>query len=162
MALEVTVGPPVITNNNGHTFLVSELDGSITPASDQGLYSHDTRYLTGYQLYINGASWTLLNSGAIAFYASQTYLINPRVVTEEGVIAPGAVGLLLSRTLGWSSAGRRRHREQAFDLRAEWLHRVEPIRRHQARRHRRGQWRWCSASVAAATAETGVMRCLPC
>src|SRR5262249_36480221 len=51
MALEVTVGPPVLTINNGHTFLVSELDGSITPASDQGLYSADTRYLSGYQLF---------------------------------------------------------------------------------------------------------------
>src|SRR5215831_18483262 len=99
MALEVTVGPPVLTINNGHTFLVSELDGSIVPASDQGLYSHDTRYLSGYQLYFNGVSWTLLNSGAIAFYASQTHLINPRVVTEDGVIAPGTVALRLSRTL---------------------------------------------------------------
>jgi hypothetical protein len=43
MALEVTVGPPVLTINNGHSFLVSELGGSITPASDQGLYSADTR-----------------------------------------------------------------------------------------------------------------------
>jgi glycogen debranching enzyme len=100
MALEVTVGPPVLTINNGHTFLVSELDGSITPASDQGLYTADTRYLSGYQLFINGKSWTLLNSGAMAYYASQTHLVNPMVVTEEGVIAPGTVGLLLSRTLG--------------------------------------------------------------
>ena len=99
MALEVTVGPPVLTINDGHTFLVSELDGSITPASDQGLYSADTRYLSGYQLFINGKSWTLLNSGAMAYYASQAHLVNPMVVTEEGVIAPGTVGLLLSRTL---------------------------------------------------------------
>ena len=53
------------------------------PTTDEGLYSRDTRYLSGYQLYINGQSWTLLNSGAIAFYASQTHLVNPRVVTEE-------------------------------------------------------------------------------
>src|SRR6516165_7323408 len=99
MALEVTVGPPVLTINNGHTFLVSELDGSITRASDQGFYSRDTRYLSGYQLCINGESWTLLNSGAIVFYASQIYVANPRIVTEEGVIAPGTVGLRLSRTL---------------------------------------------------------------
>src|SRR5262252_585489 len=99
MALEVTVGPPVLTINNGYTFLVSELGGSIAPASDQGLYSRDTRYLSGYQLSINGKSWTLLNSGAIAFYASQTYLVNPMVAAEEGVIAPGTVGLLLGRTL---------------------------------------------------------------
>ena len=99
MALEVTVGPPVLTINSGFTFLVSELDGSITHDSDQGLYSRDTRYLSGYQLYINGKRWTLLNSGAIAFYASQTHLVNPAVVTESGVIAAGTVGLLLSRTL---------------------------------------------------------------
>ncbi len=100
MALEVTVGPPVLTINNGYAFLVSELDGSITPASDQGLYWRDTRYLSGYHLYINGQRWTLLNSGAIAFYASQTHLVNPMVLTEEGVLAPGTVSLLLSRTLG--------------------------------------------------------------
>ena len=100
MALEVTVGPPVLTINNGYTFLVSELDGSITPASDQGLYSRDTRYLSVYHLFMNGKRWTLLNSGAIAYYASQTHLVNPKVVTEEGVIAPGTVGLLLSRTFG--------------------------------------------------------------
>jgi hypothetical protein len=92
MALEVTVGPPVLTINNGHTFLVSELDGSITPASDQGLYSADTRYLSGYQLFINGKSWTLLNSGAMAYYASQTHLVNPMVVTEEGCHCSGNPG----------------------------------------------------------------------
>jgi hypothetical protein len=36
----------------------------------------------------------------MAYYASQTHLVNPMVVTEEGVIAPVTVGLLLSRTLG--------------------------------------------------------------
>jgi glycogen debranching enzyme len=99
MAMEVTVGPPVLTINNGNTFLVSELDGSITPASDQGFYSRDTRFLSAYQLSINGKRWTLLNSGTIAFYASQTYLVNPRIVTEDGVIAAGSVGLILSRTV---------------------------------------------------------------
>ena len=39
MALQVTVGPPVITINNGNTSLVSEFDGSITNATDQGLFS---------------------------------------------------------------------------------------------------------------------------
>jgi len=100
MAMEVTVGPPVLTINNGDTFLITELDGSIANASDQGLYSRDTRYLSGYELYINGKRWTLLNSGAIAHYASQTHLVNPLVVTEEDTtILPGTVGLLLGRTL---------------------------------------------------------------
>jgi glycogen debranching enzyme len=100
MALEVTVGPPVLTINNGYTFLVTELDGSITHASDQGLYARDTRFLSDYQLYVNGKACTLLNSEAIAFYASRTHLVNPAVAMVEGVIPPGSVGLVLSRTLG--------------------------------------------------------------
>jgi glycogen debranching enzyme len=102
MALEVTVGPPVLTINNGFTFLVSELDGSITRTSDQGLYSRDTRYLSGYEVYIDGKRWTLLNSGTIAFYASRIHLVNPAVTTEQGVIAPGKVGLVLSRVISES------------------------------------------------------------
>jgi hypothetical protein len=85
MALEVTVGPPVLTINNGHTFLVSELDGSITPTSDQGLYSADTRYLSGHQLFINGKSWTLLNSGAMAYFAD-VFEVKAKRLTRLGHI----------------------------------------------------------------------------
>ena len=84
MTLEVTVGPPISIVNHGYTFLVSEFDGSITNATDQGFYSRDTRYISHYQLYIDGKPWILLNSGAIAYYASRTYLVNPRVVTAHG------------------------------------------------------------------------------
>jgi glycogen debranching enzyme len=99
MALQVTVGPPVITINNGNTFLVSEFDGSITTACDQGLYSRDTRYISFYQILIDGKPWTLLNSGATAYYASRAYLANPKVDTELGEIAPGSLGLVLSRVI---------------------------------------------------------------
>ena len=100
MALEVTVGPPVSTINHGYTFLVSEFDGAITNATDQGFYSRDTRYISHYRLYIDGKPWTLLNSGAIAYYASRTYLVNPRIVTEHGEIRPETIGLVLKRVVG--------------------------------------------------------------
>jgi len=100
MALEVTVGPPLVTINNGSTFMVSELDGSITDRTDQGLYSNDTRYTNVYKLFIDGKRWTLLNSGAVAYYASKTYLVNPHVVTEHGAIEERTIGLVLGRALG--------------------------------------------------------------
>jgi glycogen debranching enzyme len=100
MAVKVTVGPPVITINHAGTFLLSELDGSITNASDQGLYSRDTRYISRYQLYIEGEPWVLLNSGAVAYFASRTYLVNPKVMAEHGPIAAGILGLVLGRTVG--------------------------------------------------------------
>lgn len=100
MAIKVTVGPPVITINHGSTFLVTEFDGSITDASEQGFYSRDTRYISRYQLYIDGKPWTLLNSGAVAYFASRTYLVNPTVRTEHGTIVAGTLGLVLGRTVG--------------------------------------------------------------
>ncbi|MEP6887559.1 MAG: glycogen debranching N-terminal domain-containing protein [Nitrospirales bacterium] len=99
MAIEVTVGPPVITINHGHTFLISEFDGTVTNASDQGLYCRDTRYVSRYQLYIDGQPWTLLSSGTSAYYASRAYLVNPAVRTDQGVLAPGIVGLVITRAI---------------------------------------------------------------
>ncbi|MBX3236714.1 MAG: amylo-alpha-1,6-glucosidase [Nitrospiraceae bacterium] len=100
MSLKVTVGPPVVTINYGHAFLVSEFDGSVADASEQGLYARDTRFISRYQLYIDGEPWVLLNSGAVTYFASRTCLVNPRVLTERGVIEAGTVGLMLGRMVG--------------------------------------------------------------
>ena len=99
MAIEVTVGPPLITINRGNTFVVSELDGCITAYSDQGIYSRDTRFVSNYELYADGVRWTLQNSGAIAYYASRVYLTNPKIVTEYGEIEPGTLSLVFSRAV---------------------------------------------------------------
>ena len=48
MAIEVTVGPPLVTINHGSTFTVSEPD-AITPHKDQGIFSRDTRYVSSYE-----------------------------------------------------------------------------------------------------------------
>ncbi len=100
MPLEVQVGPPLVTINHGNTFLVAELDGSITDATDQGLFSSDTRYVSRYQLYVDGYRWTLLNSGAISYCASRAYLTNPLVETRRGSIAEGVLGLSVGRSAG--------------------------------------------------------------
>jgi glycogen debranching enzyme len=100
MPLEVQVGPPLVTINRGNTFLVTELDGSITDATDQGLFSSDTRYISRYQLYVDGYRWTLLNSGAISYCASRAYLTNPLVETRRGSLAGGVLGLSVGRTAG--------------------------------------------------------------
>jgi glycogen debranching enzyme len=99
MAVEVKVGPPVITINHGHTFLVTEFDGSITNGSDQGLYCRDTRYVSRYQLYIDGKRWTLLNSSEIAYWTSRAYLVNPALTTDQGMMASGIVGLVVTRAV---------------------------------------------------------------
>lgn len=99
MAIEVTVGPPQITINRGNTFVLSEPDGSVTACSDQGFYCRDTRYVSNYDLYADGEHWVLQNSGAIAYYASRAYLINPRIRTEYGEIEPSSLSLVFTRAV---------------------------------------------------------------
>lgn len=100
MAIEVTVGPPLITITRGNTFVLAEPDGCISAYTDQGIYSRDTRYVSNYEMFANGDRWILQNSGAIAYYASRAYLTNPRIVTEYGDIEPGTLSLIFSRAVG--------------------------------------------------------------
>ncbi len=64
MAIEVVVGPPLVTINRGETVVLSEADGCITAYTDQGMYSRDTRYVSNYEIFADGERWILQNSGA--------------------------------------------------------------------------------------------------
>lgn len=99
MAIEVTVGPPQITINRDNTFVLSEPDGSISAYTDQGFYSRDTRYVSKYEFYADGERWVLQNSGAIAYYASRAYLVNPQIRTEYGEIEPSTLSLVFTRAV---------------------------------------------------------------
>jgi glycogen debranching enzyme len=99
MAIEVTVGPPLITITRGHTFVLAEQDGCITAYTDQGIYSRDMRYVSSYEMFADGEHWILQNSGAVAYYASRACLTNPRIVTEYGAIEPSTVRFVFSRAV---------------------------------------------------------------
>jgi glycogen debranching enzyme len=99
MAIEVAVGPPLVTVNRGDTFVLSEPDGCITPYTDQGIYSRDTRYVSNYEIFADGERWILQNSGALAYYASRVYLTNPRIITEYNEIEPATLSLILDRAV---------------------------------------------------------------
>jgi len=117
MAIEVTVGPPLVTINQGSTFVLAEPDGSITAHTEQGMYSRDTRFVSSYDFFIDGERWTLQNSGAVAYFAFRAYLTNPRILTEDGEIEPGTVGLVFNRSI-------REGIHEDFDLRNYGMKRV--------------------------------------
>jgi glycogen debranching enzyme len=94
---EVSVGPPVLTINRGMTFMVTDQRGEIDADSQLGVFSGDTRFVSDYKLYINGASWQLLTSATIHHYAAQLQLVNPPVLTEDGEIRAGQIGLSILR-----------------------------------------------------------------
>jgi glycogen debranching enzyme len=96
---EVTVGPPVLTINQGNTFMVTDERGEIDPESEQGVFTGDTRFVSFYQLYINQARWELLTSATTAYYAARLYLANPAITTEAGDIDRHQVGLTVTRSV---------------------------------------------------------------
>ena len=99
MAIQVSVGPPLVTINRGDTFVLAEPDCSIRPGTDQGIYTRDTRYVSSYDVFADGKHWLLQNSGAIAYYASRAYLTNPKIVTEYGEIGEGTLSLIVDRAV---------------------------------------------------------------
>lgn len=100
MRIEVTVGPPVLTINQGNTFVVSDLSGQIAADSEQGVFSNDTRFVSYYSVSANGEPWQRLSSSVVSYYAERIYLTNPIIETEDGLIEPGTVSLTICRDVG--------------------------------------------------------------
>src|SRR5437870_1217282 len=97
MPVEIKVGPPVITINQGTIFMVTDQRGEIDFASEQGVFGGDTRLVSDYKLYVNGSPWTLLTSARVEYYASRIELTNPALPTDLGDLAAQQVGLTIRR-----------------------------------------------------------------
>ncbi len=100
MPFRINVGPPILTINQGSRFMVTQQDGQITTDGELGVFADDTRFVSYYAIFANGEPWTRLNSSTTAYYASRIYLTNPALETEDGTIAAGTLGFVLSRVAG--------------------------------------------------------------
>src|SRR5512133_2130575 len=99
MPFKVQVGPHQVAIHQGRTVLITEPDGQIGWPSDRGLYFCDTRVIGSWSIYADGEPWDLLNGGAVAAYASRSYLTNRAIATATGVIEPRTLGLAISRSI---------------------------------------------------------------
>ena len=80
--------------------MLTDQRGEIDLESEQGVFAGDTRFVSFYQLYINGARWDLLSSSAVSYYAARFHFTSPSVATEHGDIRRQALGLTVTRTVG--------------------------------------------------------------
>lgn len=94
MSFRVQVGPPQIAIHQAQTVLVTEEDGQIISSSEKGFYFLDTRVISAWSIYANGASWVLLNGGAITYYAARIFLTNDDFLTQSGPMAPRTLSLV--------------------------------------------------------------------
>jgi glycogen debranching enzyme len=99
MSLEVSVGPPRLSINQGYGILITELDGSISWPTDKGFYHSDTRMISAWDIFADGQSWNLLNGGGLAYYASRIFLTNKEFETASGAVPAGSLALTLSRCI---------------------------------------------------------------
>lgn len=100
MPFRVNVGPPVLTINQGNTFMVTQDDGQIMADGEMGVFAEDTRFVSYYAIFANGQSWTRLNSSTTSYATSRVYFTNPVIETEDSTIAQGTLELVLSRVAG--------------------------------------------------------------
>jgi glycogen debranching enzyme len=97
MPFEISVGPPVLTINQGNTILVTDLDGSIKTDTEMGLYSFDTRLVSHYEVRSNGQYWTKLSSSTTSYDSARIYLINQSFRTEQARVPENTIALTLER-----------------------------------------------------------------
>ena len=99
MPVSISVGPPVVTINQGSTFMVTAPDGQMLADSDHGVFADDTRFVSVFAVFANGESWKLLTSSPITYYAARFHLTNPLFETEDGPVNAGTLGLSVVRNV---------------------------------------------------------------
>jgi glycogen debranching enzyme len=101
MTVRITVGRPVLTINKGNTFVVTDHGGEIDPHQAQGVFADDTRFVSSYQLWVNGQRWERLSSAAVSYSYARVFLTNPVLehLTAGSPLPPGVLGLDIEREI---------------------------------------------------------------
>jgi hypothetical protein len=97
--VEIKVGAPVLTINQGSTFMVTDERGEIDPDSEQGVFAGDTRFVSSCDITINRVPWDLQTSTTTDYYKAHIFFSNPKITTEQGVIQGREIGLEVTRSV---------------------------------------------------------------
>jgi glycogen debranching enzyme len=105
--MPVIAGPPTITINHDHQFLVCEPNATMAPTGSVGFFARDTRFVSGYSLSINGRTPLLLDANPVDHFAARWEFITPELPlagTRDGiehdiVLEERSIGLRLDRTI---------------------------------------------------------------
>lgn len=99
VTLPIQVGPSTVTINRDDRVLVCQPDARIETGAEEGFFARDTRFVSGYELYVNGQRPLLLNSSPIQFYSSRYEFTTDGLVDEFGPIDRHSLSLRLDRTV---------------------------------------------------------------
>ena len=99
MTFPVQVGPSTITINRDDRVLVCQPDGRIVGDAQDGFFTRDTRFISAYDVWINGSRPILLNSAPIQFFSSRFEYTNDRLLDDVGPVPRQSLALRLDRTV---------------------------------------------------------------
>lgn len=94
-------GPSVLTIHRNGVFFVTDIAGQVQPQAELGLFYKDTRFISQYDLSVNGRSWMPPQAVALSYFANRFYFNNPELSELEGHVIPeGALTLQVDREIG--------------------------------------------------------------
>ena len=71
----------------------------IVGGSEDGFFARDTRFVSGYDLLINGSQPVLLNSSQVQFFSARFEFSNDGLIDEDGPIERHTISVRLDRTI---------------------------------------------------------------
>ncbi len=99
LTLPVQVGPSTITINRDDRILVTRPDARIEAEAEQGFFTSDTRFVSAYDVWLNGHSPVLLNAAPIRYFSARYEFTNPALLDASGPIAASTLALRIDRTV---------------------------------------------------------------
>jgi len=99
VTLPVQVGQSTLTINRDDRFVVSQTDGRIDPGAEEGFFARDTRFVSAYDLLINGQRPVLLNGASVEFFSARLEFTNPELLDPDGRVPRSSIALRLDRTV---------------------------------------------------------------
>jgi glycogen debranching enzyme len=99
VTLPIQVGPATITINRDDRVLICQPDGRMEVGAEEGFFARDTRFVSGYDLYVNGRRPVLLNSSPIQFYSARFEYTNEALLDEVGLIPRHSLSIRLDRSM---------------------------------------------------------------
>src|SRR5213080_1904944 len=105
--MPVTHGVPTITINHDHQFLVCDTNATMVPTAGVGFFARDTRFVSGYNLTINGRVPLLLDASPFDHFSARWEFTSPELPlagTRNGaehdvILEERALGIRLDRTI---------------------------------------------------------------
>jgi len=103
--MPVSQGPPSVTINHDHQFLVCDVDATMEPDGDVGFFARDTRFVSGYRITINGRSPLLLDGSTVDHFSARHEFVTPELPlsgtegTTDAVLRARSIGFRLDRTI---------------------------------------------------------------